>query len=59
MCVNYIHYFPRTKSLEICKSSVDGNALKEYFDYLKRYVAISITLFKRELSLLSRAPSRE
>ena len=36
MCVNYIHYYPRSKSLEICKSSVDGQALKSYFDLLKK-----------------------
>ena len=36
MCVNYVHYFPRAKDLEICKSSVDGQILNDYFDYLKR-----------------------
>merc|ERR1711884_423602 len=37
MCVNYIHYYPRAKSLEICKSSVDGNILNDYFDFLRDF----------------------
>lgn len=34
MCVNYMHYYPRS-SLEVCKSSVDLSVLNSYFDYLK------------------------
>jgi len=34
MCVNYIHYFPKT-DLEVCKSSVDSDSLSAYFDWLK------------------------
>ena len=34
MCLNYIHYYPRTESLEICKSAVDEDALNEYFHNL-------------------------
>ncbi len=34
MCVNYIHYFPKT-DLEVCKSSVDSDSLNAYFDWLK------------------------
>jgi len=32
MCVNYIHYYPRTK-LEVCKSSVSWLSLREYFNF--------------------------
>ena len=35
MCVNYVHYYPET-SLEVCKSSVDTEALVNYFDFMKR-----------------------
>jgi hypothetical protein len=34
MCLNYIHYYPRTEDLEICKSSVDSEALDTYFQFL-------------------------
>ncbi len=34
MCVNYVHYFPKTQSLEVCKSAVDTEALNHYFDFL-------------------------
>lgn len=33
MCVTYLHYYPRV-DLEVCKSSVDTNALEDYFAYL-------------------------
>jgi hypothetical protein len=36
MCVNYIHYYPKTTNLEVCKSSVDSQVLNEYFDYLSQ-----------------------
>ncbi|KPM05232.1 dopamine beta-hydroxylase-like protein [Sarcoptes scabiei] len=34
MCVNYIHYYPRS-DLEVCKSSIDSKSLGEYFDRLR------------------------
>eukprot|EP00095_Tigriopus_kingsejongensis_P009488 maker-scaffold661_size154698-snap-gene-0.21 protein:Tk09488 transcript:maker-scaffold661_size154698-snap-gene-0.21-mRNA-1 annotation:"tyramine beta-hydroxylase-like" len=33
MCLNYIHYYPKIE-LEVCKSSVDTDALDDYFRYL-------------------------
>ncbi|XP_012520163.1 PREDICTED: dopamine beta-hydroxylase [Propithecus coquereli] len=30
MCVNYVHYYPRTE-LELCKSAVDAGFLQKYF----------------------------
>lgn len=36
MCVNYMHYFPKT-DLEVCKSSVDTDHLMAYFDYMNKY----------------------
>ena len=36
MCVNYIHYFPKT-DLEVCKSSVDSRILEKYFDYMREF----------------------
>ena len=38
MCVNYIHYFPRTEQLEICKSSISSNDLDQYFQNLNECV---------------------
>lgn len=37
MCLNYIHYYPRTEDLEICKSSVDPDALDTYFQFLNEF----------------------
>ncbi|CAO1392504.1 unnamed protein product [Diamesa serratosioi] len=34
MCVNYIHYYPAT-NLELCKSSVSEETLKDYFKFMK------------------------
>lgn len=34
MCVNYIHYYPKT-DLEVCKSSIDSRFLASYFSYMK------------------------
>lgn len=31
MCVNYIHYYPRT-NLEVCKSSINTNSLMTFFE---------------------------
>ncbi|XP_034048172.1 dopamine beta-hydroxylase [Thalassophryne amazonica] len=36
MCVNYIHYYPRTQ-LELCKSHVDPGYLQKYFKLIKRF----------------------
>ncbi|CAG2182593.1 unnamed protein product, partial [Oppiella nova] len=33
MCVNYLHYYPKT-DLEVCKSSVDTQYLRSYFQYM-------------------------
>ncbi|XP_053329171.1 dopamine beta-hydroxylase [Spea bombifrons] len=36
MCVNYIHYYPRTE-LELCKSYVDPGYLNKYFHLMNRF----------------------
>ncbi|KAM6902566.1 dopamine beta-hydroxylase [Xenentodon cancila] len=36
MCVNYIHYYPRTQ-LELCKSHVDPGYLQKYFNFINRF----------------------
>ncbi|XP_014849355.1 PREDICTED: dopamine beta-hydroxylase isoform X1 [Poecilia mexicana] len=36
MCVNYIHYYPRTQ-LELCKSHVDPGYLQKYFSFINRF----------------------
>ncbi|KAF7216960.1 dopamine beta-hydroxylase isoform X2 [Nothobranchius furzeri] len=36
MCVNYIHYYPRTQ-LELCKSHVDPGFLQKYFNFINRF----------------------
>ncbi|XP_063791912.1 dopamine beta-hydroxylase isoform X1 [Pseudophryne corroboree] len=36
MCVNYIHYYPRTE-LELCKSHVDPGYLRKYFNLVNRF----------------------
>ncbi|KAM9324234.1 dopamine beta-hydroxylase [Gastrophryne carolinensis] len=36
MCVNYIHYYPRTE-LELCKSHVDTGYLRKYFNLVNRF----------------------
>ncbi|KAK9532692.1 hypothetical protein VZT92_010066 [Zoarces viviparus] len=36
MCVNYIHYYPRTK-LELCKSHVEPEYLQKYFTFINRF----------------------
>uniref|UniRef100_A0ABM0MLH0 Dopamine beta-hydroxylase-like n=1 Tax=Saccoglossus kowalevskii TaxID=10224 RepID=A0ABM0MLH0_SACKO len=33
MCLNYIHYYPRTK-LEVCKSTIAKRALNKFFIYM-------------------------
>ena len=35
MCVNYMHYYPKT-NLEVCKSSIDNEYLNRYFDRMHR-----------------------
>ncbi|XP_053137691.1 dopamine beta-hydroxylase isoform X6 [Hemicordylus capensis] len=36
MCVNYIHYYPRTE-LELCKSAIDLGYLRRYFSLVNRF----------------------
>ncbi|XP_054612161.1 dopamine beta-hydroxylase [Dunckerocampus dactyliophorus] len=36
MCVNYVHYYPRTQ-LELCKSHVDLEHLQRYFSFINRF----------------------
>lgn len=36
MCVNYIHYYPRTQ-LELCKTHVDPGYLQKYFNFINRF----------------------
>ncbi|XP_048874512.1 dopamine beta-hydroxylase isoform X1 [Brienomyrus brachyistius] len=36
MCVNYVHYYPRTQ-LELCKSHVDPEYLQKYFSFINRF----------------------
>nr|XP_057913141.1 dopamine beta-hydroxylase [Doryrhamphus excisus] len=36
MCVNYVHYYPRTQ-LELCKSHVDLEHLQRYFSFISRF----------------------
>ncbi|KAK3521504.1 hypothetical protein QTP70_007969 [Hemibagrus guttatus] len=36
MCVNYVHYYPRTQ-LELCKSHVDLDYLQRYFSIINRF----------------------
>lgn len=36
MCVNYLHYYPKT-DLEVCKSSMDTRMLQQYFRYMRDY----------------------
>ncbi|TKS84596.1 Dopamine beta-hydroxylase [Collichthys lucidus] len=36
MCVNYIHYYPRTR-LELCKTHVDPEYLQKYFNFINRF----------------------
>ncbi|XP_030623764.1 dopamine beta-hydroxylase [Chanos chanos] len=36
MCVNYVHYYPRTL-LELCKSHVDLGYLQKYFNLINRF----------------------
>ncbi|OWF54665.1 dopamine beta-hydroxylase-like [Mizuhopecten yessoensis] len=33
MCVNYVHYYPRT-NLEVCKSSIQTSSLHKFFSFL-------------------------
>ncbi|XP_040298748.1 dopamine beta-hydroxylase isoform X2 [Bufo bufo] len=36
MCVNYVHYYPRTE-LELCKSHVDPEYLRKYFSLVNNF----------------------
>lgn len=42
MCVNYIHYYPRTQ-LELCKTHVDPGYLQKYFNFMNRWLIYSQT----------------
>ena len=42
MCVNYMHYYPKT-DLEVCKSSIDTRVLKKYFKYMNEFEGDSTT----------------
>lgn len=35
MCISYLHYYPKVE-LEVCKSSIDDDALKQYFEYMAK-----------------------
>lgn len=35
MCVNYIHYYPKSK-LEVCKSAVDPSSLVSFFEFASK-----------------------
>jgi dopamine beta-monooxygenase len=35
MCLNYVHYYPAV-DLEVCKSSVDSDALPTFFKFMNR-----------------------
>lgn len=35
MCVNYVHYYPRTQ-LELCKTHVDTDYLQKFFSAMDR-----------------------
>lgn len=43
MCVNYVHYFPRI-DLEVCKSSVSWEALRNYFKFENELVLFAFLL---------------
>lgn len=43
MCVNYVHYYPRTQ-LELCKSHVDPGYLQKYFSLINRYSSGSLAV---------------
>lgn len=34
MCVNYVHYYPKSR-LEVCKSTVSYESLWDYFRFMK------------------------
>ncbi|CAL8277960.1 unnamed protein product [Merluccius merluccius] len=36
MCVNYVHYYPRTQ-LELCKTHVDPGYLQKYFSFMNSF----------------------
>jgi dopamine beta-monooxygenase len=36
MCVNYLHYYPKS-DLEVCKSSIDTRFLRKYFGYMRDF----------------------
>lgn len=44
MCVNYVHYFPRI-NLEVCKSSVSWQALRNYFQFVNQQDTVFLFQF--------------
>lgn len=56
MCVNYVHYFPRI-NLEVCKSSVSWQALRNYFKFVNEYylraTIVAEQIFKNDFESLS------
>ena len=44
MCVNYVHYFPKTEQLEICKSAISNEDLDQYFHQLNEYLKFKINM---------------
>ncbi|CAF2479061.1 unnamed protein product [Rotaria sp. Silwood2] len=54
MCVNYMHYYPRT-NLELCKTSVTDDALDRFFKTMKEYdyanTSISQTVYENYRSI--------
>ncbi|KAI1289348.1 Dopamine beta-hydroxylase [Halotydeus destructor] len=45
MCVNYVHYYPKS-DLEVCKSSIDDRFLAKFFDYLRDFEATNTSSHK-------------
>ncbi|CAF3583690.1 unnamed protein product [Rotaria socialis] len=54
MCVNYMHYYPRS-SLELCKTSISDGALDEFFKATKKYfhakTSIDKTIYENYASI--------
>lgn len=51
MCVNYVHYYPRTQ-LELCKSHVDPDYLQRYFSIMNRCLCL-FRLFKYNMCAMA------
>lgn len=44
MCVNYVHYYPKSE-LEVCKSSVAWTSLREYFHFMAKLLNLFMNIF--------------